>query len=293
MFPSFSYPAAQSVSPAILSPHFLSLPSFPSHHSKLPQSQLQPKQPNKKMQRHTLRWWCGSCEVGGGYPDDGLGVKGKNGTVREQGSSKLEPAQYEALLKGLFKLEDMNVDDASEEVAVEIAAQGVLRKRVDEMEASFMMALDYMMQLADSDQDDSEILLLTYKTIVLVYTMETRPVVPDQKLLEYYGGWILDKRNDHGFNTLPESEVYKILVSACELLNQTGGLNLGKTVQAMIKNVMEGKNESADHSSSDDEDATQLRAAICMRRKPLPVRPGMFLETVSKKTLEVLREMAF
>ncbi|KAB2636675.1 hypothetical protein D8674_027209 [Pyrus ussuriensis x Pyrus communis] len=223
MFPSFSYPAAQSVSPAILSPHFLSLPSFPSHHSKLPQSQLQPKQPNKKMQRHTLRWWCGSCEVGGGYPDDGLGVKGKNGTVREQGSSKLEPAQYEALLKGLFKLEDMNADDASEEVAVEIAAQGVLRKRVDEMEAGFMMALDYMMQLADSNQDDS----------------------------------------------------------------------------AMIKNVMEGKNESADHSSSDDEDASQLRAAIvyllkkCVRRKSLPVRPGMFLETVSKKTLKVLREMAF
>ncbi|KAM1684143.1 hypothetical protein ACFX11_035635 [Malus domestica] len=48
----------------------------------------------------------------------------------------------------------MNMDDASEEVAVEIAAQGVLRKRVDEMEAGFMMALDYMMQLADSDQDD-------------------------------------------------------------------------------------------------------------------------------------------
>lgn len=55
----------------------------------------------------------------------------------------------------VFKLEDMNADDASEEVAVEIAAQGVLRKRVDEMEAGFMMALDYMMQLTDSDQDDS------------------------------------------------------------------------------------------------------------------------------------------
>lgn len=55
----------------------------------------------------------------------------------------------------VFKLEDMNADDASEEVAVEIAAQGVLRKRVDEMEAGFMMALDYMMQLADSNQDDS------------------------------------------------------------------------------------------------------------------------------------------
>ncbi|TQE12330.1 hypothetical protein C1H46_001983 [Malus baccata] len=95
------------------------------------------------------------------------------------------------------------MDDASEEVAVEIAAQGVLRKRVNEMEAGFMMALDYMMQLVDSDQDDK--------------------------------------------------------------------LNLGKTVQAMIKNVMARKNESADHSSSDDEDATRLRAAIVYLLESFPL----------------------
>lgn len=46
------------------------------------------------------------------------------------------------------------MDEASEEVAVEIAAQGVLGKRVDEMESGFMMALDYMIQLADNDQDE-------------------------------------------------------------------------------------------------------------------------------------------
>lgn len=46
------------------------------------------------------------------------------------------------------------MDEASEEVAVEIAAQGVLGKRVDEMEAGFMMALDYMIKLAEDDQDD-------------------------------------------------------------------------------------------------------------------------------------------
>ncbi|KAM1031612.1 hypothetical protein ACFX2C_035375 [Malus domestica] len=73
------------------------------------------------------------------------------------------------------------------------------------------------------------------------------------------------------FNTLPESEVYKIPVSAGELLNQTGGLNLGKTVQAMIKNVMARKNESADHSSSDDEDATRLRAAIVYLLESFPL----------------------
>lgn len=48
--------------------------------------------------------------------------------------------------------------------------------------------------------------------------METRPVVPDRKLLarlvlireearNMMGGGILDERNDRGFTTLPESEV--------------------------------------------------------------------------------------
>jgi len=51
--------------------------------------------------------------------------------------------------------------------------------------------------------------------------METRPVVPDRKLLarlvlireearNMMGGGILDERNDRGFNTLPESEVWQI-----------------------------------------------------------------------------------
>lgn len=48
----------------------------------------------------------------------------------------------------------MNMDEASEKVAVELAAQGVIGKRVDEMESNFMMALDYMIQLAENDQDD-------------------------------------------------------------------------------------------------------------------------------------------
>lgn len=46
------------------------------------------------------------------------------------------------------------MDEASEEVAVELAAQGVIGKRVDQMESGFMMALDYMIQLAEKDQDD-------------------------------------------------------------------------------------------------------------------------------------------
>ncbi|KAK4407541.1 protein PEP-RELATED DEVELOPMENT ARRESTED 1, chloroplastic [Sesamum angolense] len=74
-----------------------------------------------------------------------------NGT----GGKKWDAAQYEALLKGgeqvtsvleeMAKLlEDMNMDEASEEVAVQLAAQGVIGKRVDQMESGFMMALDYM-----------------------------------------------------------------------------------------------------------------------------------------------------
>lgn len=61
-----------------------------------------------------------------------------------------------------MQLKDLNMDDASEDVVVEIAAHGVIGKRVDEMEAGFMMALDYMIKLAEKDQDDKvliEILL--------------------------------------------------------------------------------------------------------------------------------------
>lgn len=46
------------------------------------------------------------------------------------------------------------MDEASEEVAVHLAAQGVIGKRVDEMESGFMMALDYMIQIAEKDQDE-------------------------------------------------------------------------------------------------------------------------------------------
>lgn len=52
------------------------------------------------------------------------------------------------------QLEDMELDAESERAAVEIAAQGVIGKRVDEMESGFMMAIDYMIQIADKDNDD-------------------------------------------------------------------------------------------------------------------------------------------
>ncbi|PNX90025.1 hypothetical protein L195_g046148, partial [Trifolium pratense] len=84
-------------------------------------------------------------------------------------------------------------------------------------------------------------------------------------------------------------------------------------------NVMLGKDEGADISGNDDDDRVSTgiagRASVT-GRKPHPVRPGMFLETVSKvlsgiyagsdsgitaqhlewvhqKTLQVLQEIAF
>lgn len=61
------------------------------------------------------------------------------------------------LISNSVKLEDDQMDEESEELAFLLAAQGVIGKRVDQMESGFMMALDYMIQLAEKDQDDKVI----------------------------------------------------------------------------------------------------------------------------------------
>ncbi|CAM8971207.1 unnamed protein product [Rhodiola kirilowii] len=319
-----------------------------------------------KLRRSTTQSQAASYEVGGGYPAEEMDTKasGRGGRSSEQFDEKLDSSYYEALLKGgeqvtsvlqdiIKLLEDMDMDEASEQVAVELAAQGVIGKRVDEMETGFMMALDYMIQQAEKDQDDQrKALLEVVKDTVLSHltkkcpphvqvvgllcrtpdkesrqellrrvaggggvfksdngtkvqlpganlndianqaddlleTMETRPVVPDRKLLarlvlireearNMMGGGILDERNDRGFSTLPESEV--------NFLTKLVALKPGKTVSEMIKNVMLGKDEGADHSENDEKDITggiTGRPSMSGRR-PNPVRPGMFLETVSK-----------
>ncbi|XP_040993741.1 protein PEP-RELATED DEVELOPMENT ARRESTED 1, chloroplastic [Juglans microcarpa x Juglans regia] len=395
------FSASSHTSPPIanltIPPFFSIIPyAFCNH-----QQQYLLKQPKKR--RQSLALFAASYEVGGGYPDDFVDVRDKGSRNGGKGNQKLDNSQYEALLEGgeqvtsvlqemITILEDMNMDEASEEVAVELAAQGVIGKRVDQMESGFMMALDYMIQLAEKDQDDKrKSLLEVIKETVLSHltkkcpphvqvigllcrtpkresrhellrrvaggggvfksengtkvhipganlndianqaddlleTMETRPVVPDRKLLarlvlireearNMMGGGILDERNDRGLNTLPEAEV--------NFLTKLVALKPGKTVQEMIKNVMQGKDEGADNSDSDEEHSTGGKASsgIAGRksvtgRKPLPVRPGMFLETVSKvlggiysgndsgitaqhlewvhqKTLQVLQEIAF
>ncbi|KAF5741315.1 hypothetical protein HS088_TW10G00311 [Tripterygium wilfordii] len=387
-------------------PDLLSLPplSFTSKPSSCCQHyQCRLKQPQK---RGRLLALCSSYAVGGGFPDEELDMRDRaNGSSRtpEQKGQKIDPTQYEAILKGgeqvtsvleemITLLEETNTDEASEEVAVQLAAHGVIGKRVDEMESGFMMALDYMIQIAERDQDDKrKSLLEVIKETVLSHlakkcpphvqvvgllcrtpekesrqellrrvaagggvfgnkndtkvhlpganlndianqaddlleSMETQPVVPDRRLLarlvlireearNMMGGGILDERNDRGFNTLPESEV--------NFLTKLVALKPGKTVQEMIRNVMLGKDEGADNSGSEEDKTVgkQVSGGIAGRasvtgRTPRPVRPGMFLETVSKvlggiysgnvsgitaqhlewvhqKTLQVLQEIAF
>ncbi|CAF2089714.1 unnamed protein product, partial [Brassica napus] len=85
----------------------------------------------------------------------------------------------------------------------------------------------------------------------LLETMETRPVVPDQR-----GSTEHDGRR--------------------------------KSVQQMTQNVMQGKDKGADDLSNGEDSSTQGgsrhsrlngRGSVT-GRKPLPVKPGMFLETV-------------
>ncbi|XP_057964478.1 protein PEP-RELATED DEVELOPMENT ARRESTED 1, chloroplastic [Malania oleifera] len=393
-------PSTISRSYNLLSPlsFFCSIPSFRRRRRRRPCQRLR-----ELVGKHNLLALCTSYEVGGGFTSEGFDAQAGSPETQEKGNRKWSTAEYEALLKGgeqvtsvlqemVTLLEDMNMDEASEKVAVELAAQGVIGKRVDEMETGFMMALEYMIQIAEKDQDDKrKSLLEVIKETVLSHltkkcppqvqvvgllcrtpqkesrhellcrvaggggvfkgengtkvhipganlndianqaddileTMESRPVVPDRKLLarlvlireearNLMGGGILDERNDRGFSTLPESEV--------NFLTKLVALKPGKTVREMIKNVMLGKDEGADHSSSDGEDASagMISGGIAGRpsvtgRKPRPVRPGMFLETVTKvlggiydgnvsgitaqhlewvhqKTLQVLQEIAF
>ncbi|KAF4370341.1 hypothetical protein G4B88_013025 [Cannabis sativa] len=343
-----------------------SISTHPHHKQRYLRLQWRPKQLKKKAPFVAS---AATYEVGGGYPDEELEPQDRGKVPRDRGTKKFDPSECEALLKGgeqvtsvleemIILLEDMNMDEASEEVAVELAAQGVIGKRVDEMESGFMMALDYMIQLAENDQDDKrKSLLEVIKETVLSHltkksppqvqvvgllcrtpqkesrqellrrvaagggvfkskngtkvhipaanlneianqaddlleTMETRPFVPDRKLLarlvlireearNMMGGGILDERNDRGLSTLPEAEV--------NFLTKLVALKPGRAVQEMIKNVMQGKDEGAETAGSDEEHTTNGQFSGGLRgrasvsgRKPLPVRPGMFLETVTK-----------
>ncbi|KAL1339199.1 hypothetical protein AAHE18_U017500 [Arachis hypogaea] len=359
--------------------------STSSHHHQQQQFlQFQLKNPKRKTQLFVSGTSSASYEVGNGYPkeenndDNGFSSEQERKALLRGGEQVISVLEEMVTL-----LEDMNMDEESEKVAVELAAQGVIGKRVDEMESDFMMALDYMIQLAEKDEDDKrKSLLEVIKETVLSHltkkcpphvqiigllcrtpqkesrhellrrvaagggvfkgkdelkihipaanlndianqaddileTMETRPVVPDRKLLarlvlireearDMMGGGILDERNNRGLYTLPEPEV--------NFLAKLVALKPGDTVLSMIRNVMQGKDEGADNAGNDYEGNAERVSAT--GRKSHPVRPGMFLETVSKvlagiytgtesgitaqhlewvhrKTLQVLQEIAF
>ncbi|XP_076881081.1 protein PEP-RELATED DEVELOPMENT ARRESTED 1, chloroplastic-like [Bidens hawaiensis] len=381
-----------SITKPILSSTFLPPPLHSTTIQKPSSLSLQ----NKRIS-YTIR---ASYEVGGGYTQEELDARRtsrQQETTRDE-TSTWSPAQYEALLKGGEQvtsvleemanlLEDDQMDEESEELAVLLAAQGVIGKRVDQMESGFMMALDYMIQLAEKDEDErrKSLLEVIKETVLshltkkcpphvqvvgllcrtpqkesrhellrrvaagggafesehgakvhlpganlndianqaddLLETMESRPVVPDRKLLarlvlireearSMMGGGLLDERNNRGLNTLPRSEV--------NFLTKLVAQKPGKQVRDMIKNVMLGKDEGADRT---DEEQSKRRGSISSGiagkgSKPNPVRPGMFLETVSKvlggiydgnisgitaqhlewvhqNTLQVLQEIAF
>ncbi|KAL5204470.1 hypothetical protein ABZP36_009341 [Zizania latifolia] len=318
--------------------------------------------------------------------------------------AKWDPVECDALLRGgeqvasvlqemVTLMEDMEMDGTFEPVAVELVAQGVIGKRVDEMESGFLMALDYMIQLAQKDSDDERksLLEVVKQTVLdhltkkcpphvqvvgllcqtekkdsrhellrrvaagggvfkndkglkcqlpganlndianqaddLLESMESRPTIPDRKLLarlvivreearNMMGGGLLDERNDRGLTTLPEAEV--------NFLSKLVSIKPGKALERMIKDVMHGKAEGADNienANAEPDSKLEPQTGISGRGtvtgfKPQPVRPGMFLETVSKvlggvyanntsgitaqhlewvhqTTLKILQEMAF
>lgn len=328
----------------------------------------------------------------------------ENANTNNKEDEKWDYEKYQALLRGgeevtsvmkemIELLEDMTKMDAqSEEIVVQIAAQGVVGKRLERFDSSFMMALDFMLGQCENEVDGKRKWLLeVIKDTVLSYltkklpphvqvvgmlcrtprkesrldllrrvaggggtfasedggkvvlpkanlndianqaddlleTMEDRPTVPDRRLLarlvlireearSMMGGGILDERNDRGLSTLPDAEV--------AFVSKLVALKPGPIVREKILNVMRGKDEGADIVSEDEAASRSEKTSrhksnqgIQTTGKGRPVRPGMFLETVTKvlggmyetnvagvtvqhlewvhqETLNILQEMAF
>lgn len=119
--------------------------------------------------------------------------------------------------------------------------------------------------------------------------MEEKTTVPDRRLLarlvlvreearSLLSGGLLDERNDRTkFRNLPEPEV--------NFLSKIVGLRPGPDLHKRLANVIAGQDEGADIVVSDEQGHPRNSKAQGMKvKKPqlLPVRPGMFLETVTK-----------
>lgn len=309
---------------------------------------------------------------------------------------------YEALTRGgeavtammedmVEVLKDIDMDNEEEELAVKMAAAGAVSKRLDMLDESFLLALDFMASQAETDNDDRRrsILALMKDTVLeqlskqsppqvqvvgllctiekkserldilrrsaggggvfdtrtggtltipgalltdisaqaddLLASMEEKAKIPNRKLLaklvlvreearNMLGGGVQDKRNDNrGLKNLHESEV--------EFLGKIVAMKVGPAARARLASVLGGSEEGAE---PDDEAEYQQQQQRLIRRKPEagekkripPVRPGMFVDTVTKvigamysgnargvtvqqlewiqrETLEILQEIGF
>lgn len=297
---------------------------------------------------------------------------------------------YQALLRGgeevssvMKKMAELlddirGMEGEEESVALEIAAAGAIGEKLESLDGSFLLALDWMINQAESDHDDKrKIVLEVIKDTVLgqltqkcpphvqvvgmlcrtpskekrheilrrsaggggifdtesggkltipkanlndiatqadnlLMGMEDKPIVKDRRLLArlvlvreeartMMGGGLLDKRNDNrGLKQLPENVVV--------FLSRIVSLRPGPALHEVLCNVMNGKEEG--------EDPPEQEAESKRNRSGLPVRPGMFLEAVTKvlggmyatntvgigvqqlewihrETLKILQQMAF
>eukprot|EP00249_Psilotum_nudum_P005103 c18580_g1_i1 orf=354-1118(-) len=162
----------------------------------------------------------------------------------------------------------------------------------------------------------------------ILTTMEEKSRIPDRKLLaklvlvreeahSMMGGGILDERNDNrGLNNLPECEV--------SFLSKIISLQPGPGLRERLSSVLHGKGEGADLAVQDNDIEKGMITSNSKQQghhqmeniRPFPVRPGLFLYTVTKvlggmykknvagvtvqqlewihrETLQILQEMAF
>ncbi|EFJ38069.1 hypothetical protein SELMODRAFT_74502, partial [Selaginella moellendorffii] len=124
----------------------------------------------------------------------------------------------------------------------------------------------------------------------LINDMEEKPKVNDRKLLaklilireeahDMLGGGILDERNKPGLKSLPAPEVVNFI-------SKLVAVRPGPLLREKLENVMRGRDEGADvemeESQEGDEVELLKNVKVKKMKMVLPVRPGMFLETVTK-----------
>ncbi|CAN6462663.1 unnamed protein product [Victoria cruziana] len=283
------------------------------------------------------------------YDQESMGRKTDSPSSKSD-DERPESSNYEALLRGgeqvtsvlqemVYLLEDMDMDEKSEKVAVELAAQGVIGQRVDRMEPGFLMALDYMIQTAEKDNDDQRrsILEVIKQTVMDHLTKKCPPHVQVIGILcrtplkesrhellcrAAAGGGAF--KSDKGTKVqLPGANLNDIANQADDLL-ETMEIRQKIPDRKLLARLVLIREEARSMMGGgilderNDRGLTTLPEAEegVTGRNPLPVRPGMFLETVAKvlkgiyagnvsgitaqhlewvhqETLQILQEIAF